>query len=352
MVERVLKVGVVGCGFIAQNAHIPTLLKYKSIKLVAVCDRNKELVRNTARKFKVSKYYTNFKEMLEIEKPDMVNICTSIDTHASLSIQAMEAGCHVFTEKPLALNTKDADVMIQVAKNNNVKLCTNHHLLFIPPVQKIKHILDKGIIGDLIRVEIKQSYPPQDFPIIADPSHWWHKLPGGVFGDTLPHPIYLAREFLGKIEPIAVYPRKMGNLDHIAYDEVQIILEGERGIGTIISSCNYPSLWMIDIFGTKKSIHANLHNTIVITYGGKTDMGKGIASLYARENLQQSFRILADTFNGGMSFIQGKHRGIPAIIRKFIDSIQNSTEPPVTAEDGREVLRIWEKITSQIDEGA
>jgi len=348
MGAKLLKAGVVGCGFIAQNAHIPSLLKCRNVRLAAICDRNEDLARSVAGKFKIGKYYTDFKQMLDVEKLDVVNVCTSIDTHAALAIQAMEASCHVFTEKPLALNTGDADKMIEVSRKNNVKLGTNHHLLFIPPVQKIKRILDKGTIGNLVRVEIKQSCPPQDFPIIADPNHWWHKLPGGVFGDTLPHPIYLAREFLGEIEPVAVYPKKMGNLDHMRFDEVQIILEGKNGVGTIISSCNWPSLWMIDIFGTKKNIHANLHNSVVITYGGKTDMGKGIASLYARENLQRSFRILADTFAGGVNFIQGKHRGIPTGIRKFMESIQNGTEPPVTAEDGREVLRVWEKITSQM----
>jgi predicted dehydrogenase len=348
MDERILKAGVVGCGFIAQNAHIPALIKCRNVRLAAVCDRNESLARSVARKFRIGKYYADFKEMLDVEKLDVVNVCTSIDTHAALAIQAMEAGCHVFTEKPLALNTGDADKMIQVSRKNNVKLGTNHHLLFIPPVQKIKRILDKGTIGNLVRVEVKQSCPPQDFPIIADPNHWWHRLPGGVFGDTLPHPIYLAREFLGEIEPVAVYPKKMGNLDHMPFDEVQIILQGREGVGTIISSCNWPSLWMIDIFGTKKNIHANLHNSVVITYGGKTDMGRGIASLYARENLQRSFRIITDTFAGGVNFIQGKHRGIPTGIRKFMQSIQNGTEPPVTAEDGREVLRIWEKITSQM----
>ncbi len=282
MDEEFLKVGVVGCGFIAQNAHIPSILKCKNVRLAAICDGNEELARSVAGKFRIGKYYTDFKEMLDVERLDVVNVCTPIDTHASLAIQAMEAGCHVFTEKPLALNTRDADRMIEVSRKNNVKLGTNHHLLFLPTVMKMKSIISKGIIGDLVRVEIKQSCPPQDFPIIADPNHWWHKLPGGVFGDTLPHPIYLAREFLGEIEPVAVYPRKMGNLDHMRFDEVQIILEGEKGVGTIISSCNWPSLWMIDIFGTKKNIHANLHNSVVITYGGKTDMGKGIPSLYAR----------------------------------------------------------------------
>jgi len=212
----------------------------------------------------------------------------------------------------------------------------------------MKSIIDKGTIGDVIRVEIKQSCPPWDFPIISDPNHWWHKLPGGVFGDTLPHPIYLAREFLGHIEPVAVYPKKMGDLDHMRFDEVQIVLEGTGGVGTIISSCNWPSLWVIDIFGTKKNIHANLHNSVVITYGGKTDMGKGIPLLYAGQNLQQSFRLLVDTFFAALNFLQGKHRGIPTAIRKFMESIQSGTEPPVTAQDGREVLAVWEKITSQM----
>ena len=348
MSTEALRVGVVGCGFIAQNAHIPSLLKCRNVRLAAICDRNGDLARSVATKFKIGKYYADFKGMLDVEKLDVVNVCTSIDTHASLAIQAMQAGCHVFSEKPLALNTRDADKMIEVSRKNNVKLGTNHHLLFIPPVRKMKSIINKGLIGNLVRVEIKQSFPPQDFPLISDPNHWWHKLPGGVFGDALPHPIYLAREFLGEIEPVAVYPKKMGNLDHMRFDEVQIILEGEKGVGTIISSCNWPSLMMIDIFGTKRNIHANLHNSVVITYGGKTDMGKGIPSLYARENLQRSFRILADTFAAGVNFVQGKHRGIPTGIRKFMESIQNGTEPPVTAEDGREVLRVWEKITSQM----
>jgi len=260
----------------------------------------------------------------------------------------MEAGCHVFAEKPLSLSTKDADEMIKVSCKNQVRLSVNHHFLFTPIVAKMKSIISQGIIGDIVRVEIKHSFRSQDYPMISDPSHWWHKLPGGVFGDTLPHPIYLAREFLGEIEPVVVYPKKMGNLDHMRFDEVQVILEGRNGVGTIISSCNWSSLLMIDIFGTKKNIHANLHNSVVITYGGKTDRGVGIPFLYARENLQRSLQVLADTCIAAVNFIQGKHRGIPTSIRKFMESIQNGTEPPVTAKDGREVLRVWEKIVNQM----
>jgi predicted dehydrogenase len=139
-----LKAGVVGCGFIAQNAHIPSLLKCRNVRLAAICDRNEDLAKSVAGKFKIGNYYTEFKQMLDVEKFDVVNICTSIETLAALAIQAMEAGCHVFTEKPLALNTKDADEMIQVSKQNNVKLGTNHHLLFMPSVRKMKSIIEKA----------------------------------------------------------------------------------------------------------------------------------------------------------------------------------------------------------------
>jgi len=348
MITKSLKVGVVGCGFIAQNAHIPTLLKCKNTDLVALCDKNEALVTNVTRKFKINRYYTDFGEMLDREKLDVVDICASINMHAPLAIQAMEAGCHVLTEKPMALNTKEADEMVNASKRNGVKLSVIHQLLFLPTIMKMKSLINKGAIGDLVRVEIVQSTPPRDYPAIADPDHWYHKLPGGIHGDNLPHPIYLARAFLGDIDPIAVYPIKVGSLDHLSSDEVQIILKGEKGNGTIISSCNYPSLWLINIFGTKKNLHANLNNSYVITYGGKTYAGRGIASLYARENVNRSFQIISNTLSMSVKFILGRYRGLPTAINKFMECIQNDAEPPVTAEDGREVVRILEKITTQL----
>jgi len=343
-----LRVGVVGCGYVAQNGHIPSLLKCRNVELVAVCDKNEDLVRNVAGRFKVDKYYTDFGEMLDRERLDVVDICTPINTHAPLAIQAMEAGCHVLTEKPMAVNTKEADEMVEVSKQNGVRLSVIHQLLFVPTVQKMKSLINEGVIGDLVRVEIIQSTPPQDYPAIADPNHWFHKLPGGIHGDNLPHPIYLLREFLGNIEPVAVYATKMGNLTHLSSDEVQIIVRGERGNGTIISSCNYPSLWLIDIFGTKRNLHGNLNNSYVVLYGGKSNSGRGIATLYARQNLNRSFQILSSTLSIGLKLILGRHRGLPIAIAKFVESVQNGTEPPVTARDGREVVRILERITTQL----
>lgn len=348
MGTQFLKVGVVGCGYVVQNGHIPALLKCKDVRLVAVCDKNIELAAKVAKNFKLHRYYADLEQMLVSEKLDVVDICTPIQTHAPLAIQAMGAGCHVFTEKPMALNTAGADAMIEAAHRNKVKLSVNHQLLFTPTVQKMKSLVDKGVIGNLIRVEIVQSTPPQDYPAIADPNHWYHKLPGGIHADNLPHPIYLIREFLGNIEPIAVYPSKMGSLGHLRPDEIQIVIKGERGNGTIISSCNYPSLWAVNVFGTKKNIYGDLNNSYVIVYEGKSKAGMGIPTLYARENLSRSFQILSSTLSVAIKLMLGKHRGLPIAIAKFIESIQKDTPPPVTPTDGREVVRVWEKIISEL----
>jgi predicted dehydrogenase len=315
---------------------------------VAVCDKNEELAGNVSREFKIDRYYSDFGEMLSQERPDMVDICTAISTHALLAIQAMESGCHVLVEKPIALTTDEADDMIRASVRNGVRLGVVHDMLFALAMMRTKSMVNKGIVGDLVGVEIKQSCPPQDFSIIADPTHWWHKLPGGVFGDTLPHPIYLAREFLGELEPVAVHAMKLGHLDHMRFDEVRIILEGKRGIATIISSCNLPSLMEIDIFGTRMNLHGNLFNGVVIKYRGKTDHGKSRVQQRALENLNWSFQILGNTLATGARVVLGKRGGHRILIRKFVESVQNGTELPVTAEDGRQTLRILEKITSQM----
>ncbi|HEX76726.1 MAG TPA: Gfo/Idh/MocA family oxidoreductase [Dehalococcoidia bacterium] len=343
-----LNVGIIGCGFIAQSIHIPSLVKCKGAKLVAVCDKNEELAKNVAKTFNINKHYSDVSEMLSSETLDIVDVCTSIDTHAPLSIQAMEASCHVLVEKPIALTTEQATEMIQTSIKNNVKLCVVHDMLFGLAMMKIKSMVNKGIVGNLVGVEVKQSFPPQDFPIIADETHWWHKLPGGVFGDALPHPIYLAREFLGELEPIMVHTRKLGHLEHMPFDEVEIILEGQSGAATIISSCNWPSLMMIDIFGTKMNIHGDLYSSIVTTYKARSNMGKVVPTERAMANIIQSTQILTSTMSTTLQVIFGKQGGHRSLINKFINSIRSGWEPPVTMENGKQTLRLLEKITSQM----
>jgi len=339
--KELVKVGVIGCGFITQTGHLPSWLKCKNAKVIAVCDRNEELARKVAQDFKVRNHYVDSAQMLEREQLDIVDICTPTPIHALLAIQAMKAGCHVLIEKPMALNVKEADEMIRVAQENRVKLCVAHDMLFGLVVMKIRDILKKGVLGNILRVEIKQLRPKHDV-VFLNKNHWMHKLPGGIIiGDDLVHPIYLARCFLGDLEPIAIYNRKIGEVKHVSFDETQLILKGVEGRGDIITSYNFPRNEMIiDILGTEMNLHGELFSSILFKYKAPE------TSILSRipGNLSRSLQIISSTLYAGVKVISGNYGGHKILINKFVESILNDTEPPVTAEDGREVVRILEKV--------
>ena len=340
-----LRVGIVGCGQIAQEQHIPYLGKIKGAEIVAICDRNEGLARRVSARFHISNYYTDFSEMLDKEKLDMVDICTTPQTHPALSILAMEAGCHVLMEKPMALSLKEADMMAEAAKANQVELCVVHNELFEEVVMRARSMVSEGAIGDLVAVHIT-DLTPKSYGWVMDKNHWAHKLPGGVFGEMLTHPLYLAAAFLGHLEPKAVNSRKLGSYDWLTADELRITLEGKNGIATIISSINtLEDNVLIDVLGTKMGLRVSLWNSALTTFGrgGHRRVTRGL------ENLRQGFAILIGTALAALNFTLGRqHRGHYTLIQGFVKSLQNGSEPPVTVEEAREVVRLYEAITEQI----
>ena len=129
-------------------------------------------------------------------------------------------------------------------------------------------------------------------------------------------------------------------------DEIRIILKGRKGMGIISYSCNAAkSKIIIDIHGTKKHLRIDLWNSVMTEYGVGTESRPS----RALENLSQSFSILASTLSTTLSVISGTfHSGHYNLMQRFIKSIQNDTEPPVTLQEARNVLEVMEKVTAQI----
>ncbi len=346
-VKQPLRVAIVGCGLIGQLHHIPSLLRIRGARVVAICDENEDLVKKTARRFSISRYYTDSSEMLGKEKLDMVDICTSPQTHLALSIQAMQAGCHVLVEKPMALNLREADEMASAAKQHNVKLCQVHNKLFEPVMMKARAMVSAGGIGDLAGIDIQVLHSQGRANLmLMNREHWCHSLPAGIFTEALPHPIYLAAAFIGKLEPVGTYSGKSSSYDWVVADEIRIVLKGRKGMGTISYLCNSAkSKTIIDIHGTKKHLRIDLLNSVMTEYG----VGTETRPSRALENLGQSFSMLASTVSTTLSVISGKfHNGHYTLIQRFIESIQNDTEPPVTLQEARDVIEVVEKVTAQI----
>lgn len=157
-----LKVGVVGCGLISKLRHIPAYKRLKNVEVMAVCDLNEELAKETADEFEIPKYYTETAKMFSEENLDIVDICVPPQIHAPIAIEAMENGSHVIMEKPMALKASDCEEMIKIAEKNNLKLSIVHNDIFHPPFLKAKEMIKDGQIGDFRGIKIFLSTPKHD----------------------------------------------------------------------------------------------------------------------------------------------------------------------------------------------
>ena len=146
-----MKTVLVGCGNIGK-IHTRTLKNHPEYKLAAVCDVMNEAAQSLATELGV-KAYTDMPAMLKAMKPDVVIICTSTATHASLTTLAVESGVKgVYCEKPMATNMKDARAMVETCKTHSVALAIGHTRRVCPDLVAAREVIASGAIGDLLLV--------------------------------------------------------------------------------------------------------------------------------------------------------------------------------------------------------
>lgn len=340
-----LKVGIIGCGGIAQQEHIPGFLRLKDVVLQSVCDKNEELARQTAAKYRIPKAYSELSDMLSAENLDIVSICTPPQIHTPLALEALQHGCHVLMEKPMALKVSDCDQMIDAAHNNRAKLCIIHNQLFNPPFLKARRMVAAGAIGEFTGMRILLSDPREDMIMRED--YWIHKLPGGLIGESGPHIVYLSLAFLGSVKGVDIYAKNFLEHPWAPFDEFRIELEGEKAMSSIALSYtgNRRDLY-VDIFGTEGVIHLDLCSKLLVHYGRKESVRPvPFARYFLNTSSQVMGGIAANAFGLMTRTLKFGHE---ILIKDFVDSILNNRQPPVTDEEGREVVRVMELIVARL----
>ncbi|MFC2051110.1 Gfo/Idh/MocA family protein [Chloroflexota bacterium] len=341
-----LRVGIVGCGLVTEEQHIPSLRMLKrNVVLQAVCDRNENLAKQTALKYGLPEAYSDITEMLSKGHLDVIDICTPPQTHTPLVLQAIEHGCHVLLEKPMALKTSDCDQMIEAANKRGVKLCVIHNVIFDSLFLKARKLVAEGAIGRFIGMRIFMSDPREEMILKKD--HWIHKLPGGLIGETGPHAAYMSLAFLGKVKAVDVFAKNFLEHPWAPFDEFRIELEGEEAVSsiTISYSSNRRNLY-VDILGTQGALYLDLPSMLMIRQGSKDSMGP---MAYARYLSNIAGQVFIGATANAVKVVTGKLRyGHNILIADFVSSILNGRQPPVTGEDGRETTRVVEMIVERL----
>jgi predicted dehydrogenase len=143
--DRLLRVGILGCGPIAQFAHFESATKARNCQLHAICDRAEDLARRMAATHAPEKVYLDYDAMLADPEIEAVIIATSDAFHVPASIKALEAGKHVLSEKPVGLTVEEVEDLAAVVKRTGKVFQIGHMKRFDPGIEAAKRFIDDGM---------------------------------------------------------------------------------------------------------------------------------------------------------------------------------------------------------------
>ncbi|HEY3319030.1 MAG TPA: Gfo/Idh/MocA family oxidoreductase [Planctomycetota bacterium] len=198
--KKKLRVAMIGAGGIA-GTHTENLQKFQDAEVVGACDVSEQNLKKFSEKFNVRALFSDWKTLLKETQPDAVSVCTPNGMHWQPTVDALNAGCHVLVEKPMALNAAEGQKMLDAAKKNKKHLVIAFQHRFDSRTQMIKRAVDEGKFGKILFVRV-QALRRRGIP------NW------GVFGrkelqgggpmiDIGVHVLEMAHYAIGSPEPAA-----------------------------------------------------------------------------------------------------------------------------------------------------
>jgi len=356
-----LKVAIVGCGKIA-DGHLGEIQKMDDAHVVSVCDLEKLMAEQLAVRFNVPSYYDDLSVMLESENPDVVHLTTPPQSHLKLAKQAIDAGCHVYVEKPFTMDTKEAKELVAYAVAAGKKVTVGHSFHFDPAALAMRRLVDDGVLGDTVHVESYFGYNlsgPFGAAILADGSHWVHGLPGKLFHNNIDHMLNKILEFIPDPQPAIdafAFTRRdesFGDVRDELYDELRLVVRGERttGYGTFTSHVS-PVAHFARVYGTKAIIHVDyITRSVTVERGARlpSAIGRlvpafGSGWAHNKEGLKNVFRFARSDYH----FFAGMNYLITAFYRSIVDD----TDPPIAYDEIIRTTSLMDEIFAQIADGS
>ncbi|WP_078553621.1 Gfo/Idh/MocA family protein [Bacillus alkalicellulosilyticus] len=240
-----IRIGVIGCGSIAQKRHLPEYAANENCEIVAVCDVVEERVNEVASQYN-AKAYTNYEELVASNEIDAVSVCLPNHLHAPVSIAALNQGKHVLCEKPMATSQEEADAMIASAEKSGKQLMIAHNQRFVASHAKAKKIIENGELGKIYSFRTAFGHGgPEGWSIDGRESWFFNKEEAfiGAMGDLGVHKSDLMRYILGEefVEVGAMVETKAKEDTQVDDNAVCIVKTASGIIGTLTASWSYVS---------------------------------------------------------------------------------------------------------------
>ncbi|MDB4768649.1 Gfo/Idh/MocA family oxidoreductase [Saprospiraceae bacterium] len=245
--NKSLNWGILGLGKIA-GQFVNDLKLIEDVSVVACASRSMSNAINFAGQHEIGRSYGSYQELFKDDEVEIIYIATTHDSHAELSIEAMKNGKHVLCEKPLAINRKDVQRMVEVSRKCNVFLMEAFWARFNPTVRAVLNQIKNNSIGEVNYLNVDFTFARND----ADDSRMLNlEIGGGSLMDMGVYPVFLAYVIFGKPEQILAASRM-----HTTGVDLQTsaIFKYKNGMANIMSGFVSQSDMMARIYGTEGRI--------------------------------------------------------------------------------------------------
>lgn len=347
--KRKLRIGIIGCGGIANTKHMPSLKALGDVEMVAFCDIIGERAEKARQAYGTpdAKTFLDYNELLQDDSIDVVHVLTPNRSHAEISIAALDAGKHVMCEKPMAKSASDARAMVEAAKRSGKKLTIGYQHRHKPETTYLKKLIARGDLGEIYftkTLAVRRRGTPNWGVFLNE-----HEQGGGPLIDIGTHSLDLALYLMDNYKPRMVVGSKYKKLldpncgnpwgpwdphEHTVEDAAFGFIVMENGATIILETS-----WALNTIEP-------VPEGSVILHGDKAGAQiKHKKMSINKDEFGKLVEIYPNMDSGGVAFYDGVEES-PQIIeaRRWIDAIQNDTDPIVLPEQACVVSEILEAI--------
>jgi len=354
-----IKAGIIGCGTIA-DAHAEQIKRLAGCKIVGVCDKEELMAKQMAERFGIKYYFTDALKLIEIARPDIVHITTPPQSHFTLGKLCLEAGCHLYVEKPFTLNTEEAEELIMLANDRNLKVTTGHNLQFSHAAIRMRKLIKNGFLGGVpVHMESIYCYDFGDVryakALLGDKDHWVRKLPGKLLHNIINHGICKIAEFIKSDSPTVIAngftsPLLKGINETDIIDELRVIIHDNENTTAYFtfSSQMSPKRRQFRIYGPQNALYLDDdHQTLIRDKGTKY---KSYLDQFIPPFIFAN-QYLANSMNNIKKFIKRDfhmNSGMKILIESFYRSVSDDIPPPISYREILLTTKIMDAIFEQI----
>ncbi len=344
-----IKVGVIGCGGIANGKHMPSIKSLGDVEIVAFCDIIKEKAEDAKKNFGTedAKVYTDYKELLKDDSIVAVHVCTPNRSHSFITVDALHAGKHVICEKPMAINAAEAKKMVDAAKETGKILTIGYQNRYRADSAYLKRACENDDLGEIYYAKalaLRRRAVPTWGVFLNE-----YEQGGGPLIDIGTHALDLTLWMMDNYKPKMVVGsvfKKLGDQKESGnawgdWDPKEYTVE-DSAFGYIVmengATIVLESSWALNILDCQEA------STVLCGTKAGADMKDGLRInnvKYNKQNIEKP-----DLSAGGVAFFDGAGGGKPEEIEAqiFYNAIKNGTDVVVKPEQAFVVTQILEAI--------